>query len=235
MAKVDQDAFVGTLAITVFAILLSFYVLQIVIAITRSLAKEDVPSEDGSAASISLLEAATIFDGGYRNIWTFFALVIFVPVFLTAMGDIIPLVSSQSIFENMSGQGAAVLYYMCVAIIGVLITLEFSYIHNLRRSAPEWISMLIVALALDFATLMSLHLFVQSPQIWVGPSVATAAMMGITTAGAMISTFTILVIARTAGALADGQIIVPSDNSQGNGAARDSRGNDSGRSESAEN
>ena len=58
------------------------------------------------------------------------------------------------------------LYYVCLALIGVLITLEFSYLHTLRRSAAAWIPMLLSALVLDLITLLVFIFVIGNPHFW---------------------------------------------------------------------
>ena len=208
-----------------------FHLVQIVIAIFRALESKEVNRSNGKKIQISLYESLKIFDGGLRNIWAFFILVIFVPLFLTSMGNIDPVLEVLDMSEsNASCEGAAstngtvtcndrtdlirlnprssVLYFICLAMVGVLITLEFSYVHNLRNSATEWVPMLLVALALDFATLLALTFVLENPHEWqAGLNWIVEIMMIVTTFLALLSSFMILVLARMKGALSDPRIV----------------------------
>lgn len=101
-------------------------------------------------------------------------------------------------------------YHVCLTFIGVLITLEFSYVHTLRRSAPDWIPMLLSALVLDLITLLVLIFVVGNPDDWKGtpPATATQTAYAVATIAAFISSVVILVLARTAGALHDDLTLV---------------------------
>ena len=106
-----------------------------------------------------------------------------------------------------SGRGEF-LYFLCLACIGVLMTLEFSYIHSLRRSAASWTAMLLSALVLDLIALLVLVFVIRHPQNWASnfPARSTLWAFGIATTSALCSSFLILLLARTAGALHDGQV-----------------------------
>ncbi len=95
------------------------------------------------------------------------------------------------------------LYHLCLACIGVLITLEFSYVHTFRRSAPDWIPLLLAALVLDLITLLVLVFVVGNPADWRGaaPHKYTQLMYVVATCAALVSSFVILITARIAGLL----------------------------------
>ena len=100
------------------------------------------------------------------------------------------------------------MYYVCLACIGVLITLEFSYLHALRRNAHDWVPMLLSALVLDLITMLVLIFVVGNPVDWqLGhPDGRTVWAFLIATVVALLSSLLILVLARAKGALRDGQI-----------------------------
>ena len=108
-------------------------------------------------------------------------------------------------YETLSRQGflppPGFLVHLFVTIIIVLIALEFSYIHNLRRVRSDWISMLLVASTLDFATILAIVLASRHTlDIYILP------FMGVTTALALLSTYFVLVYSRISGALSEGQV-----------------------------
>ena len=80
---------------------------------------------------------------------------------------------------------------LCVAVIIVLITLELSHIHSLRKIDSEWTSMLIVASALDFATLLTIIYSIST-----GAADTLQLFMAFVTFAAFCSTFYILAYAR---------------------------------------
>jgi len=236
LASTEQlEFFISYLTVAVFAILSIFYMVQGYFAKQRATQPLTVNQSDGTQVSTNLFRATLHFDDGLRNLWVFFILAIFVPVFLASMVDIVSLVdklsptfsqkneefSASSSTDSIAGSSKSsqkdekysaprptVEYFICLAIIVVLITLEFSYVHNLRESATVWIPMLLVALALDFATLLTFTFLVKPPDIWEKNITGWAeAFMIITTVLALITSFMILVLARTAGALFDGKKI----------------------------
>ena len=100
------------------------------------------------------------------------------------------------------------IYFVCISSIGVLITLEFSYLHSLRKSAPEWIPLLLSALVLDLVALILFVFIISHPQTWgINPPLfLTKVVAFVTTLIALGSSLLILIFARTAAALHDGQV-----------------------------
>ena len=234
----------------IFSALILFYLIQILIALYRSTQPFSPAPVQDKSIQITLLDAAKSFDGGLRNIWTFFILVIFVPAFFATLGDMTPLIDDPKALSNIEQKSipasdpvgqlpdgtlvtvdpsvdadalnalkkadsdayeralrSAASYFLCVSILVVLITLEFSYLHNLRRSATEWVSMLLVALALDLATMLTITLLLRNPHGWTKALASSIEIfMWTTTVLALLSSFLILVLARTAGAVFDNQV-----------------------------
>ena len=209
--------FVGNMAVGAFFLLCLLYIGQTFAAIFRALKPVSAKSEDGSEDIISIFQATRYFDGGLPNIWAFLILALLLPIFLSSMSDVVPVLypnldrldkEHHELF--VSSSGAQIVYFMSIVTICVLITLEFSYLHNLRRNAPEWITLLLVALALDFVSLLVFNFFVQHPSRWAfEPSSETQWGMILTAFFAFCSSFLILICARTAAALNAGQIAFP--------------------------
>ena len=103
---------------------------------------------------------------------------------------------------------AQYVYYLCLSCISILITLEFSYLHTLRESASDWIPMILSALVLDLIALLGLIFIVGNPNDWVSarPTFVSQVSFGVVTFVAFVSSFFILILARTAGALNDNKI-----------------------------
>ena len=197
------NEFSDVLSPALFAALLLCYGVQAVIAIFKAL--EPTGYDRNSTRDITLWAVARKYDGGIPNMWTFFVLAIFGPVFLNAIGNMLPLISGGDILDRMS----AALYFGCLAAIGVILTLELSYVHNLRKSAREWIPMLVVAIALDIIALLVFFLLVETPHAWPAREKLddmTRLTMVMTTLLALCSSFLILIFARAAGALDDGKV-----------------------------
>lgn len=218
----QQEFFVSSLTVAVLFALTVLYLVQGFLAIQRARLPFTVKRSDETQTETSLYQATLYFDGGYRNLWVFFILAIFFPVFLASMADTLPFIdkfnNNIDKLNNNLLEGSLpikflvprvpVEYFICLAVIVVLITLEFSYVHNLRESAPAWISMLLVALALDFATLLTLTFLVKQPETWKKTLNEWAEIfMLVTTLVAFFTSFIILVLARTAGAVSDGKTI----------------------------
>ena len=91
--------------------------------------------------------------------------------------------------------------HLFMTILIVLIALEFSYIHNLRRVKSDWVSMLLVASTLDFATLLAIVFSSQGDL-----DAFELPFMGITTFTALVSTYFVLVYSRVSGALSENQV-----------------------------
>ena len=199
--------FAEELALFIFAFLCICYVIQIQVAYLRGRQNEEnIPVEEGGYCEFSTLASIRLFDGGFRNIWALLVLTILMPIVLSSMGDILPV-------AKLHHSIAAVVQYLCVATIVALITLEFSYIHNLKETASDWRSMLLVALALDFVALIAVHFVLENPRDWgdYTPNNRSVMAMLIASTLAVISTVFIMVLARTAAAMSEGRVKVPRD------------------------
>ena len=230
----ESREFSESVAIYLFSALFFCYFLQFYGALDRASNPLEEPQEEqkdqkNDRTRITLLDVVRHHDGGQHNVWNFFVLVVFWPVVLTAMGNMIALTGPVE-YERWP----ATIYHLCLATIGVLITLELSHVYHVRRSASEWIPMLIVAIGLDVLGLLILFGLVKNPSFWPNPQLGintvdasqllgeelrerldmavrhdgtlqgfTLVFMGSTTLLAIISSFTILVLARTAAALRD--------------------------------
>lgn len=194
------------LSAVLFTLLSIFYIVQLVISWRRGNQPLVVPRPNGSEGTTSVRSALPHFDGGLQNtIWAFLILGIFLPVVLASMGHVLPYLRKDDPF--------AIMYFICVAVITVIITLEFSYVHNLRNSAPEWTPFLLVGLVLDFTALLVFTLVVGHPNDWTDKPMSELLILAmlVTTVIAVLSSFVVLVLARTAGALHTGQIGFPDD------------------------
>ena len=205
-----------------FGFLTLVYVGQIVWATLDAFKPIEVSKKKSrnSRRQVNLLDCMKVFDGGFRDAWVFFILAVMLPVFLTALVNLAPLFSGERANEITQIQATStpsaatsewsgkLIYFMCVAFVCVLITLEFSYLHTLRQSASSgWIGMLLAALAIDVVDLLILIIMVQNPESWqVSLSTPTKWAICIATFAAVVSSFWILVLARTSGALNDGKV-----------------------------
>ena len=303
---VSRGDFSNLAAAYLFGILIAMYVGQLVWAFLQGWQKNRQNMPDSSDAGYNLFNCLPFHDDGLRNIWVFFILAIFLPVFLNSMSNLISLINHRGPIEqsqDLSGIQNALeavspleleevrqlmdlrdspivedilqalelresdlprlrefmdlsdspmaqriltrlesweaerqrmlepirevlasdptqnppgsdmpwpkwLYYICLTCIGVLITLEFSYLHTLRRSAPDWLPMLLSALVLDLIAMLVLIFVVGNPDDWKPnyPAATTLQAFLIATGIALLSSLLILVLARTAGALHDKQI-----------------------------
>ena len=211
-AEISARFFTETLTVALFMALSVCYTVQGVFAHLRARERLD---ESPSDVSVTLRDVVLFHEGGRLNVWTFFALAILSPVLLSSIGNMTPLtgVTSQVQYDRP----AAAMYFLCLAVIAVLLTLELSHVYQLRRTAREWIPMLVVSIALDILTLLIFLLFVKNPSFWAGPvpsanpleanllpgglSWETEVSMVGTTILALFSSFWILVYARTTDAL----------------------------------
>ena len=216
-ARDDLRIFAGNVTVVAFAVLFVLYATQIIVAASRARIPVLAKRQDGSEGRISIHQAAKYFDDGLLNNWTFFVLVFFLPIFLSSISDVVPVLNpnleriEDSYHQRfVSSSLSQVVYFMSIATISVLLTLEFSYINNLWKNASEWIPTLLAALALDFANLLVLNFFVQQPNQWTfTPSAYTQSAMIMAAVLAFCATFLILICARTAAALNAGQIDFP--------------------------
>ena len=277
--------FINDAAVWMLGFLVALYLVQIFIAINKASKPMEVKGAENSKFRLTLFNCLNSFDDGLRNIWAFFILALVLPVVLTSLVNVIPIVASalqtyntetqeikravldviewairreqgtttqtESVFIIESGPeslniikekidlyrtwsesgiesignnqpGSHLLYYVCLACVSVLITLEFSYLHTLRISASEWIPMLLAALVIDFMALLTLNFVVGNPNLWPAvldsqssshnvvyhPTFLTNISITIATIFAICSSLSILVLARAAGGLHDGKIEV---------------------------
>ncbi len=196
----------------VLTLITVFYFIQSLLSYRKAFSVQTVKTLKGTRRDTTLFEAMKYFDGGLSNsVWVFFILSFFLPIFLASMGNIIPVFhvteNNSSISDKIPPVTAA-LYYVYISLLIVLITLEFSYIHNLRKKSADWIPFLLVALVLDMATLLLFTFGIGTPsKLWV--QTITQVMMMFTSFCALTSTFFVLILARAAGALQDDEIKFP--------------------------
>ena len=213
----DIQGFAGNVAIAAFTALCLLYTVQIAVAFLLANRPVSAKRGDGSEGRISIRQAARYFDGGPSHIWPFLILTFCLPIFLSSISDVVPVLypnldkiaeSSHGLF--VSSSGAQLVYFVSIVTISVLITLEFSYIYNLGQDVSEWRPALLVALALDLVNLLVFNLIVQHPSQWISrPSASMQGSMVIATGFAFLSTFLVLICARTSAALKAGQIDFP--------------------------
>lgn len=216
----ERRAFVGNMAVSTFLILCLLYAGHILFATKRIITPASARRPDGTEGRISIAQAMRYFDGGSSNFWAFLILTLFLPIFLSSLSDVVPALDPDlnkidKAYHELfiSSLGTQIVYFISVVTISVLITLEFSYIHTLRRSVPDWIPMLLVALAMDFVTLLVFNFIVRHPNHWaVEPSTFTRLAMILAAIMAFVSSCLILISARTAAALNDGQVDFPAFN-----------------------
>ena len=200
-----------------FAVLCALYVLQSVFAYRLSGQKRRVTGSDGTEFVIPVRVATFFVNGGISNIWQFLILAVFVPVFFASLN------SAVKLFKDADATALSFTHAYCLSTIIVLITLEFAYIHSLRQKIESWVSMLLVALALDFATLM-VFIFAIGDPTTISQNGATAngepsadslgfgttiMYLLVTTFFAFISTISTLLFAQTVAILADGKVDFP--------------------------
>ena len=226
-ASLSVVNFFGILAGSLFLVLTVAYFIQASMAWRQ--AREYVQWPDNQARSLTLVDVVRFQNKWLRDVWTFVALAIFFPVVLNTLGNINGLATLEARIVSL---WSVLFYHGCVAAIGVIITLEFSYVYNLRRSANDWIPVLLVAIALDIGTLLVLFIVVGHPNSWrppiavgeavsmieqiagddsgrpvlAGPMFLTSVAMLATTFSAVVSSAMILIFARAAGAIADNNV-----------------------------
>ena len=188
-----------------------FYFVQTLVVFSMSREKNVVVSPNNEEFAVRTWDAL-LAGGGIKNIWQFLVLVVFVPVFFASLSEIV------DIFSEKQVTAVSLVYIYCMSTIIVLITLEFAYIYSLQTRAGQWVSMLLVALALDFATLMVFIFGVDDPSELLGGASEppnnttfsnTMIFMLITTMFTFVSTFSTLMFAQTAARLADGVVDFP--------------------------
>lgn len=193
----------------VIGLLICFYVAQIIIAFYQSTSVIGEIESDSTKTKITLFDCVWSYDGGMKNIWVFFVLAIVLPVFLNSISELNEIIShilSEEPVSTLTPYLQRWLYYLSLAVVGVLITLEFSYIHMLRKSAPDWIAMLLSAIVLDFIYLLVLVFVVRSSHVDKGEVGGWAFLsIFIATIIALASSLFILLLSRVSGAINDKQ------------------------------
>ena len=207
-----NNYFADNVAVWILGFLTFLYVGQILWAINDASKPIDEKYIGSNVdVQIRLYECLKVFDDGVRNMWVFFVLAVLLPVVLSTMADLVPIFqggSKSRVPDDFApSPELKLLYVICAGCIGVLMTLEFSYLHTLRKSAAEWIPMLLAALALDLIVLLVLNFVIRNPDVW-DQSIAQTTVIALilATIVAITSSFCVLVLARVAGALHDGQI-----------------------------
>ena len=196
-----QDA-ISTIALGILTFL---YLGQLYLAWIRSHKRIADNTLTDSDRRITLFDCVWYHEDGIHDIWVFLILTIFLPVFLNSLSDFMILI-------NEAGDGGILrasswLYTVCLASLGVLITLEFSFIHTLWKTT-DWIPMLLSALVLDLVGLLVLVFIVEHPQDWKEsfPQTPTVVTILLAAIFSLASSLFILLSARISAALDGGKI-----------------------------
>lgn len=149
----------------------------------------------------SLLDCVGYHDGGWNSIWAYTAISFLLPVFLSAVSDILPLPSDtggESVVDGLVRE-------ICVASMIVLIALELSHIHILRKNAADWFPTMLASLALDISILVIVGVVDKYTPL---TDLSTILIVAVNVV-AVIATLNALLFARVAGALYDDKIDMP--------------------------
>ena len=196
-----MNEFVRDASVVLLGVLCLLYLVQLWFAGShgRELLKD---ADYAYSDRVSLFKCLRHHDEGSRNNYIFFVLVVILPVFLNSISDLLSLSGDEYPAQRWT-------YYLCVTTVGVLITLEFSFLHTLRRSAPDWLPILFSALALDLMTLLVLIVVVGIPDEWRSiPGGVTMLVLVMTAVLALASSFLIIVLARASSAVRQDRTIV---------------------------
>ena len=167
------------LSVIMLSTIMLLYMIQILAAVWLSLKKQSQKIVDihGTWAIVQVPESNftwTIRD--FRDSsgpWILLIVAIFLPTMLSfiphtmlVFSDIIQ-VDGDSPLTETDLQIIGLIYYLCVSLIAVLITMEASFLMNLRDVGGIWTSMLLASMVIDIISLFFLH-NIGSPLQWKG-------------------------------------------------------------------
>lgn len=167
-------------AINVLVLLIIFYAAQAFIAVALALRKIGMFTIMFAGESKKIEIGLSPFQWTFQNIesfvlsWVFLIVALLLPVMFTFIPDAMlvydpPNPGLTQILSTNGLEHAASVYYFCIALLVVFITMEVSFLLNLRDIGGPWVPMLLAALAID---LISLYFFnrMGNPLGWEGSS-----------------------------------------------------------------
>lgn len=163
----------STIATYMLTTVIALYIIQALTAVWMSLKPQKIKVvEIHDRYKVILLNGSSILrwtiDDAIRNSgpWIFLIVAIFLPVMLALIPDVV-LISSRDpdikipTDESFLSEGefriTSIMYYLCLSLIAVLITLEASILMNLKDVAGIWIGMVLVTMILDIVSFLVLY------------------------------------------------------------------------------
>lgn len=210
----DENVKKGRLASQFYIIALSFmmllYVIQTAGAIWFSAKKESnkIIEISGVYRNVEIKESVmrwTIRDFlSYGGPWILSIVAIFLPVMLSYIPHTM-LIFPENVIRNSDisvvtdFETSALIYYMCISIVAVLITVEASILLSLRDIGGIWMGMLLASIIMDIISLFFLN-SIGSPFRWINFNLTisgTASYMSLLTLFCFISSFVTIIFARS--------------------------------------
>lgn len=161
---------------------------------------------DGKSQSIEI--GLSPFEWTFRNIesfvmnWVFLVVALMLPLMFTFIPDAMLVYDpprpelTQNLTQN-SMEHSASIYYLCITLLAIFITMEVSFLLNLRDIGGPWVAMLLAALGID---LISLYFFnrMGDPLGWSGNSFEKGTMWFMLAVGAFcfVSSFMTILFSR---------------------------------------
>ena len=153
-----------------------------------------LPKYYSRAKNLTIWRSLWKDDKSKFRIWSFVIMAFFFPFMFGIVPDIVSELGDTR--SDTDGITARNIYKICIAILTVLITVEFTHLAN-APSSQIWQRMLVVSLAFDIITLLILtYYFMGSvdPHLNSGPT--TLGLMTVVNLFAFISSFFIVVCVR---------------------------------------
>ena len=180
--EIEPDLLATVIVTDMMSVVIILYVIQAFTAIAMSLKSQEkrvveVHNEwkevrlDGSS-----LFKWTIDDAFHNNgPWIFLIVAIFLPVVLSVIPDIISMfandnfkISSGSFLTETKFKTTGIIYYLCLSLIAVFITIEASILMSLKDIAGVWIGMILAAMILDITSFLILYGMGDPREEWDG-------------------------------------------------------------------
>ena len=211
----EKERLTSQFYIIILSFMILLYLIQVLVAIVFSFKEgsKKTIEIDRVHGDVEIRESVmywTIRD--FRSSggpWILFIVAIFLPVMLSYIPHTMLILPENRIVEagmtdvSVANFGtSALIYYICISIIAVLITVEASLLLSLRDIGGIWIAMLLASIIMDIISLFFLN-SMGSPFEWITdksyPAIlgSTTLFMSLLAFICFISSFVIIIFARS--------------------------------------
>ena len=158
----------------ILSIIIFLYVLQFFAVLSISIRQPQrtrVVEVHGKWRAVHLEESSSVLRWTINDAihnsgpWIFFIVAIFLPVMLSIIPDVFLVLENDEISEitedffltKAEFAVTSIMYYLCLSLIAILITIEASILMNFKYTAGVWIGMILASMILDITSFLILY------------------------------------------------------------------------------